>query len=141
DSQTLRSFIAFQAPGSEVKLTVFRDGKNQDVTIKLGEQPENLRVAGRRGSSSEDVEVPEASGKTALGLKLSDVNDELAQRFGLDEKTRGALITDVENKSPAAKAGLKPGDVITEVGKKPVASASEAREALAKEDLKKGITL
>ena len=46
-----------------------------------------------------------------LGVGIQDVNQALAESFGL-KKTAGALVTSVEKDSPAAKAGLEPGDVI-----------------------------
>ena len=54
----------------------------------------------------------------------------MASSLGLDRGTRGAVITDVLAGSPAADAGLKPGDVIVEVDRKPVSSSEEAVSAL-----------
>ncbi|MBM3833628.1 MAG: DegQ family serine endoprotease [Verrucomicrobia bacterium] len=54
-----------------------------------------------------------------LGVRLQDVSPGLAKEFNLDEST-GALIADVTEKSPAEKAGLQTGDVITEFKGKPV---------------------
>ena len=78
----------------------------------------------------------------ALGLRLATPNDELIQRFGLDtDVTKGALVTSVDRNSPAAMAGITPGDIITQVGEREVTTAGEARDALAKEDIAKGIRL
>ena len=46
-----------------------------------------------------------------LGVGIQDVNQALAESFGL-KKTAGALVSSVEKDSPAAKAGIEPGDVI-----------------------------
>ncbi|MEO6437284.1 MAG: trypsin-like peptidase domain-containing protein [Tepidisphaeraceae bacterium] len=138
--QELRNRIAGVVPNTEVTLNVFREGKNEDVKLKVGEQPEDLAVAGRARSTSGQAEDPEdAKGK--LGLSMTDVNDELIERFSLDKSLKGAVVREVDPKSAAFREGLRPGDVITEIGKTPVANAKEAREALTKADLAKGVRL
>ena len=80
--------------------------------------------------------------KAALGLRLATPNDDLIQRFGLDtDVTEGALVTGVDRNSPAAMAGMTPGDIITQVGDESVTTAGQARDALSKEDITKGIRL
>ncbi len=58
-----------------------------------------------------------------IGVGIQPVNAALAESFGLD-KARGALVSKVESGSPAAKAGLKEGDVILEFNGKAIANAS-----------------
>ncbi|HET6249821.1 MAG TPA: trypsin-like peptidase domain-containing protein [Tepidisphaeraceae bacterium] len=137
---TLRNVIASTAPNSDVKMTIFRDGKDQDVTLKLGVQPEDLNVlAGATGPARRG---PAAHGSAdALGMTLSDVTDDLAQKYNLGDAHGGALVTAVNPKSAAAKAGLRAGDLITKVGNKPVTDAKEAGDMIAKHDMKKGIRL
>ena len=77
----------------------------------------------------------------ALGMHLSNVTDELAQKFNLGDDHKGALITSVVPHTLAAKNGLMPGDLITRVGGKTVDDATEAADALSKGDPKKGIRL
>jgi serine protease Do len=62
-----------------------------------------------------------------LGVQLSpqELDDELLSGLNLPKGTRGALVAKVENGTPAAKAGLESGDVITEVGGRPVSSGQE----------------
>lgn len=59
-----------------------------------------------------------------LGVAIQDVSSDLAQSFGLD-RPRGALVSDVDPKGPAAAAGLKPGDIILAVNGKPIEESSE----------------
>ena len=77
----------------------------------------------------------------ALGMTFSSVTGELAEKFGLTPDQQGALVTSVKPKSPAAKAGIRPGDLVTKVGGSPVKSAKEASDAISKSDPKKGIRL
>jgi serine protease Do len=137
--QDLRNAIASIAPGTEAKLGVVRDGKTQDVTVKIGEQPEE--VASARGGRNRGPGRGEATGVDALGLTLGTLNDELAEKHGVAGTKAGAVITEIAPNSPAERFGLQVGDVITRVGKTPVNDAKEASEALAKADLSKGVTL
>ena len=138
DVHELRNQIAMTAPGKEISLSVFRDKKNKDVTVKLGEQPANLSLASRNGQGEDNAD----NGKTtSVGLGLTDLTDDLRDRFGIDANVKGALVREVDPKSPAAKEGIRPGDVITKVGNKSVSSADEAKDALGNADLSKGVRL
>jgi serine protease Do len=72
-----------------------------------------------------------------LGIAIQEVNPSLAESFGLKNAT-GALVSSTENGSPAAKAGLEPGDVILGVNGKEIASASELPALVA--DMRPGET-
>jgi serine protease Do/serine protease DegQ len=64
-----------------------------------------------------------------LGVNIQDLNPELAQAFGL-RQTQGAVITAVQPKSPASKAGLEPGDVVVAINDKPIKSSQEIRNVI-----------
>ncbi len=64
-----------------------------------------------------------------LGIGIQDLNPELAQAFGL-EQTQGAVITNVQPKSPAAKAGLEPGDIVLSINDKRIKSSQEIRNQI-----------
>jgi len=59
-----------------------------------------------------------------LGVAIQEVNQSLADSFGL-KKPAGALVSSVEKESPAAKAGLEPGDVILAINGKDIAASGE----------------
>jgi serine protease Do len=132
----LRNEIASMAPDTDLNLTVFRDGKDLPVTVKLGTQPQDMSVlASDHGSAQHQGSID------ALGLTLSNATDDLAKQFNMGEDHNGALVTHVKPGSPAEQAGLRPGDLITEVGSKKIKSADEANDLLTKQDLKTGIRL
>ncbi len=64
-----------------------------------------------------------------LGAQAQDLTPELASAFGIDEN-RGAVVTQVTSGSPAAKAGLKAGDVITHINQRQVHDASDVRNRI-----------
>lgn len=65
-----------------------------------------------------------------LGVVIQDVNEELAKSFGL-EKARGALISEIADKSPASESGLQKGDVIIQLDGAEVTDVSELRNKVA----------
>ncbi len=136
--QQLRNHVATIAPGTDAKLQVLRKGKPEDVTIRIGEQPEDMLAAAGGGNSPK---AANADSSEALGMRLTDVTNDAAQKFGLGDVKEGALVTAVDPRSLAARGGLQPGDVITRVGGQTVTNAAEASDALSKQDVGKGISL
>jgi serine protease Do len=104
-------------PGSEVQITVLRDGKKLTLTAKLEERPSNEQLA-----SNTKEQVSEK-----LGLTVQNLNEDTAKQFGFVGQ-KGVLVTDVESGSPAAMAGIKPGSLIQEVNRKPVENVKEFKE-------------
>ena len=142
--QELRNTVAATPPNTDLKAKVFRKGELQELTIRLGEQPDNLEEVAMRGRPGMDRNAAGGIETTAelRGMKLATPNDQLAEKYGLTEDMRkGAVVTEVKPRSPAFKAGLRPGDVITAVGDKPVASAKEAAAEIGKADPKKILLL
>lgn len=110
-----RNEIAQAAPGTRVALKIWRDKKERTIDVTLGSLPDPSGAG------------PALSG---FGLKLADVGDATARRFDL-EAERGAVVVEVQPGSAAAAAGLRPGDVIEQVGDADVKTAAEARDKLA----------
>jgi S1-C subfamily serine protease len=134
--------------GRSLQLTVWRDGRSQTVTATLG------KSEARRGSGMMNgpgtfsfrmpniPEMPEiaglgdlnnfvamAPGQTRLGINAEDLQGDFGNYFGAPDG-EGVLVREVFSDSPAAKAGLKAGDVITSVGGERIRTASELREKL-----------
>ena len=69
---------------------------------------------------------------------MQDLTPQLARRAQVEASTKGAVIVDVGQDSPASDAGLEPGDVVVEVNRRVVASAADYRNAV--KGVKKGDT-
>ncbi|MDB5305028.1 MAG: protease Do [Phycisphaerales bacterium] len=138
----LRNAVAATSPNTDLKMTVFREGKDQDITLKIGEQPEDLTaVASTRGQPHGGSAGASASSE-ALGMSFTNPTDELAEKYGFGDARNGALVTRVQPRSAADRAGIRPGDVIARVGNTPVNNAKEASNAIEKADAaKKGVRL
>ena len=92
--------------------------------------PGSGRKKGSKNKRTIQLEKLIAEQAAKLGVSAQPLTPELAQRYGLTDKS-GLLINDVEAGSPAAEAGLQEGDLILEANKKKVNKVSELQAALA----------
>ena len=115
----LQRRVAAVAPGQSVRLKVIRDQKPVALTVAVTEMPAEEPVLA--GAPDEDE---------SWGLSVEPLGGDAAAQLGLTV-AGGLLVTDVVAGGPADRAGLRRGDVIVEVGKKPVADAAALFHALA----------
>ncbi len=123
-SDDLPAMVASTTPGTTVPVRVLRDGKDRTFNVRVEElnlDAENNRQADAGGSGGD-------SG-AGFGITLNNVTPEIARQFELPANVRGAVVTDIDPDSPAARV-LQPGDVILEVSRKRVSNATEASAAL-----------
>ena len=137
--EELREQVAMITPNTDATLHIYRAGKELDVPIKIGEQPENeLAISeGGRGELRRQANPP---GDESIGVRLSDVTPELADKYGLENAQGGAIVTGVRQNSPAAQQ-LQEGDLITRVDGHQVTGAASAADLLGKADLDKGVRI
>ena len=126
--------------GRTVSLGVMRDGASREVSVELGDRATNdlhvftvprdrsvfMRERNReagdrirdrirdsfRFTPRGDLDIRTFGGRPRLGVSVQSMGEQLAEYFGVDG---GALVTDVQDDSPAAKAGIRAGDVIVEI--------------------------
>ena len=115
--------IAAIPPGSTVTLELWRDGKTMNVSAKLGD----AAVAREAKAEGKAVEAREPS---AYGVSLAPLSPEAREELGLKDSVKGVLIAGVEPGSPADEQGLRPGDVLQQVGRDAVASPKDAAAKL-----------
>ena len=117
DARELARTIGMMAPDTSVKLDIVRNGEPRSVTATLAQVPNEQQA------KADDSAQP-TSGVPHLGLQLAPARDV----SGAGDK--GVVVTGVEPDSPAAEGGFQSGNVILEVGGKPVADAGDVRNAL-----------
>ena len=127
----LVSMVMATRPGSSVPVRVFRNGMEKTLTITVDEL--DLDAENQQASrNDQDQSAPTNQESAGFGLTLSNITPDVARRLRLEDGTRGALIVDVDEQSPAARAGLERFDVITSVNRVKVGTAAEAQRELAK---------
>jgi serine protease Do len=115
----LSSLVAATPVGKSVEVNVVRDGKPQALTVAIGDL-----VGTRQAQATEEPR------KTArLGLEVRPITPDMARRGGPSE---GLVVTAVKPGSPAAEAGIVPGEVIREINRVPVDSLDDLDKSLAK---------
>jgi serine protease Do len=112
--------VSLTESGREVNVELWRNGKSQTS---------NIRLEARPNQDGPKAKAERSSG--GFGLSLRALTPEVRQQLGI-EATQGALVSDVATGSAAARAGLRPGDVVTEVQGKPVTTPAELANALEK---------
>jgi serine protease Do len=122
DGRDLSLKVSRLAPGKSVKLKIFRDGKQSDIAVVLGDVPAGKEAAALPGAA--------ANSGPRLGVSVQPMPSDLAQELDLPAKTTGLVIVDVRAGSPAEEAGLKRGDVVQEVNRKAVTSIAEFQQAV-----------
>ncbi|TXI72864.1 MAG: DegQ family serine endoprotease [Dokdonella sp.] len=117
-SSELPPIVSQLAPGTQVKLQIWRQGAHQEVTLAVGER------SNRRTAASEQSD---ASGKTRLGLALRPLTR--GERHGSDTR-EGLLVESVSG--PAARAGIQTGDIVVALNGQPVHDVNQLRALLDK---------
>jgi len=112
-----------------VDVVVWRDGKKKVVQVTVGELREE-KVAARESDGRSDKDAVRMVEE--LGLGLSSITPELAQRFELAEDVKGVIVTKVSPDSAAAEKGIHVGDLVVEVGQEEVETPGQVAEKVAK---------
>ena len=118
-------------------MSLVRDGKTKTVNITVEEQPQDF-------STASIAPVPAARPENdtidldRIGLKVTDLTPDLAERLGYRETPEGALVTRVDPNGMAAGKGLGSGMIISKVDGKAIKTAADVRKALESSSLEKG---
>lgn len=121
DVSDLRNRVALIEPGSTAILQIIRDGRDKKIQVTIGEQPSDFSTTGK--------ETPDKSNLEQFGLTLQELTPELAEKFEYKEKS-GLIISDVQPRSPAAAAQLKPGYLVEEIDKVKVKNMADLKKVL-----------
>jgi serine protease Do len=127
-SRELSRKVAGLGVGKRTAIKLLRDGKRKTVYIETAKREDQEMLARQE---------PESNDK--LGLKVRNLDADIAQRLGYSENEKGVLVTDVQPDSKAAKAGIEQGDLIKEINRKSIGDVSQFRNQLNK--IEKGETI
>jgi len=122
-SDDLPRVVAETAIGRDVPITVLRDGKPMTLQARVARMQDDTKDATQTASAD--------ANKGALGLSVQNVTPDVARSLGLDQP-EGVVVRGVRDDSPAANAGIRPGDVIVAVDRQNVKSVDDMKRVLDK---------
>lgn len=117
----LQRVVTTTPVGTEVTMTIVRDGAEQTLRTTIVEHPMGQQIA--------SAQQPDTESRLA-GLTVEDLTPRLAKQFGVDSRVTGVVVTGIRAGSEADKAGLAQGDVIREINHKPVHSSQDFRQVV-----------
>jgi len=119
DASQLKLRVAESAPGSTAQLSVSRNGENKTFDVTLGSVPDKklAKADGNRGAARREA---------LAGVGVADLDQNTRAELNIPPNVHGAVITEVTPDSAAYEAGLRTGDVITELNRQPVKNAQDA---------------
>ena len=113
-----RSKVAGLGPDTSVELDLVRNGKTKTVKAKLGLLP------------GTEVESGEPQTASTLGLTLESLTKSSRSTHAIPDRIRGVVVTEVDRAGIGARVGIRVGDVLTEVNRRPVGSPADVETAL-----------
>lgn len=124
DIRALSKIVKLTTPGSNVSILVLRGEESIELrgiveTLVYGEPAEETKLASSNGANEPQI-----------GAAVATLTPELRHKYQINESISGVVITDVQVDSPAAKAGLKEGDVIVSINNQSVSSSQDASQAI-----------
>ncbi len=127
-ARELSGTIAGIAVGKKIAILLIRDGKEKTVYIKVAKRKDDESLVSKEAESS-----------NGLGLMASELTPEIAKQLGFDENEMGVMITGVKPGSKGELAGVRQGDLIKEINRKPVSTLNDYQKKMQK--IKKGETI
>jgi len=125
DSPThLRNAVAQTPIGKKVSVKLIRDKKPKTIEVAIVEQPKSLGQPGSEESRESAVPTGVLS-----DLDVREINEELAARYGLKGIERGVVVVKIKPGSNAEEMGVREGDIILEINRKPVTSYKSYEQA------------
>jgi len=118
NTHILSQLAAATVPNTQVKIDILRNGKSETVTLTMGTMP------------AEEQKIVAPKEETNWGMAVQELIPQLAEQLGLEPGTTGVVISNIRSGSPAAEAGLRPGDLIKEMDRKEIKSLDDYRQAL-----------
>ncbi len=132
-STELTRRVGEAAPGDELRLEIYREGRRQNLTIRSGTRPADINAAAQAQDEDPGVNPgrPTApAGETVEGLTIAPLTDALRSRFSIPERVEGLAITGVAEGSRAAREGYEAGFVILQANNRPVRTVADFRAAV-----------
>ncbi|OGP32443.1 MAG: hypothetical protein A2073_05855 [Deltaproteobacteria bacterium GWC2_42_11] len=116
--------VAVTSPGKTVKVKVIRDGKEKIVSVTVSTMKDDVEAAERE-------EKEDAAPEKKIGMAVQGITPDIARRYGLKD-AEGVIVVNVKPESPAAKAGIRRGDIVKEVNGAEIKDLNDYRDVMKK---------
>jgi serine protease Do len=127
DNTELTRRVAVAHVGEDLHLDIIRAGQPMTLTVRSGVRPSEEELAQRDGSKDDEAKPQPAppTGAAVLGMTVAPLDAEARARFHLDADATGVVITGTVPHTPAAKRGLKAGDLVVMADSRPVTGVAD----------------
>jgi serine protease Do len=112
----------------KVDIVVFRNGKKERLSVIVA-KPNDEEQCYNETDTSNTQQSSDKNSKTVLGIKVSNLNDEIRRAYGIDSSSKGIVVVDIEKSSIVAFTGIRAGDVILTVNHKPTDNVDDFEKA------------
>ena len=130
EMRQLPRIVAETMVGADVKVQIWRKGEIKNLSVQLGE----LEQAEKKiAALPTEEEVAPEQDISSLGMKLAAITPEARERFKIGDDVKGVVVIEVDADSAAAEKGIRPGDVIVEVGQEEVDSPNQVAKKVHEE--------
>ena len=130
-STELRRMVAATEAGQNVRFTVIRDGRRQEINIRAAKRPSEEELAATSGDDRGGQMPGAPTGATVEGMKVGPLNPALRQRLGLPADAQGVVVNETVPGSKAAELGIPAGAVIQRANNQIVTSTADLERAIA----------
>jgi serine protease Do len=126
-SAKLRLIVSARKPGTEVTMTVLRDGQSVPIKAMLGELP-GATTAQATPAANNNARSGASVADIVPGVTVQNLTPGTRERYDIPRDVTGVVVTQVDPRSEAATTGIEEGDVIMTVNKSPVRAVGEAQK-------------
>ncbi|WP_313014866.1 Do family serine endopeptidase [Brevundimonas sp.] len=130
-STELRRMVAATEAGQNVRFTVIRDGRRQEINIRAAKRPSEEELAATSGDDRGGQMPGAPTGATVEGMKVGPLNPAIRQRLGLPADAQGVVVNETVPGSKAAELGIPAGAVIQRANNQIVTSTADLERAIA----------
>jgi S1-C subfamily serine protease len=122
--------IANTPVGTQTSVDLIRDGKPKTLTVTLAKRDDDEKTLATQSRDNDE-----------LGIEVTDLDSDIARRFGIESKENGVLVTDVKDDSLAREADVRPGDIIKEINRTVVKDRKDFVQLMKKNEKSETIQL
>ena len=121
--------VAETPVGENAKLAIWRDGKRQELSVRIGDFPEDHPKAAAQRPQRPPVPLAPTA-VSGLGMKVAAISAALREKYQIPHDQKGVVITDIDPNGKAAGRGLRPGDVVTEVQQSEISTPADLQDRI-----------